>query len=109
LTLPLERKRLILEQWRLTMKSGRFPMEWWMLTLVQMEMVNLELYVTVLKPWWLITEAWDPPLNIKEANSEAVWAKMRAMEAVLTFAVFRTISTCIKIRALNTIPRMKFV
>ncbi len=65
-----------------------------MLTLVQMEMVNLELFVTVLKPWWHIMEALDPPLNIMEANSEAVWAKMRAIEAVLTFAfaAVRTIS-----------------
>jgi hypothetical protein len=55
-----------------------FPMEWWMLTLVQMEMVNMELFVIVLMPWWLIMEAWDPPLSIKEANSEAVWGKMRA-------------------------------
>jgi hypothetical protein len=35
---------------------------------------------------------WDPPLSIMEANSEAVWAKMRAIEAVLTFAAVRTIS-----------------
>ncbi len=62
-----------------------------MLTLVHMEMVNMELFVTVLKPWWLIImEAWDPPLNIMEANSEAVWAKMRAIEPVLTFVAFRT-------------------
>jgi hypothetical protein len=46
--------------------------------LVQMEMVTLEMFVTVLKPWWLIMEAVDPPLSIKEANSEAVWGKMRA-------------------------------
>jgi hypothetical protein len=43
----------------LTMKSEIFPMKWWMLTIVQMEMVNLELFVTVIKPWWL-KKKWRP-------------------------------------------------
>jgi hypothetical protein len=95
--------RLILKQWRLTMKSGMFPMKWWMLTLVQMEMVNQELFVTVIKPWWL-RKKWRPGTHpwIMEANSEAVWAKMRAIKAVLTFAAVRTISM-VYVKSISTI------